>query len=133
MVKVLLVDDDSNVRKLLSLILRNKFSLTVEEAVDGKIGFEKLCSFKPTLVISDIMMPEMNGIEFISKLRATEEFKDLPVVVLTSLSDKALVEKLVQLQIFDFILKPIDYTKTTIRLDKILTKIDPSLKLDKVL
>lgn len=132
MSQILLVDDDPNIRKLLSLILRNKFSASVEEAQNGKDALEKLQQIKPVLIISDVMMPEMNGVEFISQLRKIEEFKNTPVIVLTSLSDKILVEKLLKLEIIDFILKPIDYTKTVIRLDKILSKIDPNLRLDKV-
>jgi len=65
---ILIIDDDSDFRTYLVTLLReNKFS--VEEAESGKIAFNKVKSFIPDIIITDIVMPEMDGIEIIRKMK----------------------------------------------------------------
>ena len=82
--KILVVDDEFNVVKLLELILKDK-GYEVIVAADGSEALEKTYKEKPDLIILDVMLPKIDGYEVCSKLRADENFKDLPVVLLTGL------------------------------------------------
>jgi CheY-like chemotaxis protein len=59
---------------------------TVEMAGDGEEGLEKARSVKPTMILLDVMMPKMNGLQVLEKLKADPELKAIPVVMLTNLA-----------------------------------------------
>src|SRR3954468_22327490 len=79
MAKILIVDDDPASR-LLYVSLLSPFGHKVVEARDGEEGLITAQSFSPTLVISDILMPTMNGYEFVSRLRQLPAFENVPVI-----------------------------------------------------
>ena len=83
MPKILIVDDNTMNRKLLASLLHHEGYETVE-AVDGKDALAALRASKPQLVMSDILMPTMDGYEFVRQLRADVEFADLPVIFHTA-------------------------------------------------
>jgi chemosensory pili system protein ChpA (sensor histidine kinase/response regulator) len=86
--QVLVVDDSISVRQSISRLIKHQ-SWLPELAVDGVDALEKLESFRPDAIILDVEMPRMNGYEFMSILRSTEKFRELPVIMLTSrTSDK---------------------------------------------
>lgn len=85
MTKILIVEDDTMICRLYETAFQfEKFS--VETANDGEAGLDKAKAFKPTLVLLDIMMPKMNGLQVLEKMKADPELKKIPVVVLTNLS-----------------------------------------------
>ncbi|MGH7806960.1 MAG: response regulator [Thermodesulfobacteriota bacterium] len=86
MAKVLLVEDDESLRLLYSKNLKAK-NFEVETAVDGKDAFSKLKLFKPDLIILDIILPGINGIEILQILKGDAEFEKIPVIMLTSISE----------------------------------------------
>lgn len=96
MAKILIIEDDS----LISRLYQKAFTFEgykVSVASNGKKGLEKAKSVVPTLILLDIMMPEMNGLQVLDKLKADEKLKKIPVVVLTNLAgtqdaDKALAK-----------------------------------------
>src|SRR6185437_7040034 len=68
-------------------IYRNKFTvehLQVEIALDGHTGFEVINSFRPDVVILDLMLPKITGIDLLKKIRAQEDLKHLPVIVFSN-------------------------------------------------
>ena len=79
----LLVDDDAAVREMVSHILSAN-GWEVEEAEDGRAALERMATFRPTLILLDLMMPVMDGFDFLVELHARPEWRDIPVVVLTS-------------------------------------------------
>ena len=81
--RILVVDDEEPIRKLLLRFLTRRGYL-VECAEDGAQGLKLAAERRPDLVITDINMPIMDGIEMISRLRATEVERVLPVVLLTA-------------------------------------------------
>lgn len=84
MVKILIVDDSATVRKILVHTLKPKHYQCVE-ATDGIDALEKLALHPDIkLVISDLNMPNMDGIELIGNIRSNPELKDLPVIMLTT-------------------------------------------------
>jgi DNA-binding response OmpR family regulator len=84
--KVLVVDDDPNTVKFLSVALEQNGYEPVG-AADGREGMEKIKSERPALVILDVMMPKKTGFVLFKQLRRDEEFKDLPVVMLTGVAE----------------------------------------------
>ncbi len=89
---VLIVDDSSVVRMSLNYFLKEN-DFNVIEAVDGKDGLDKALKEKPDLIISDINMPNMNGIEMIRNLRSQQATKYVPILVLTTESGKDMLEQ----------------------------------------
>lgn len=83
--RVLIVDDSITIRDLLSAILRGK-SFEIIEAISGNDALRKLNGNKPDIVITDINMPDMNGIDLIKNIRSKKGYEDIPVIVLSSLS-----------------------------------------------
>ncbi len=80
---VLLVDDDAAAREVLRKML-GRDGWTVLEAENGRVALERIEQEVPTLVLLDLMMPEMDGFEFVEALRARPEWQAVPVVVLTA-------------------------------------------------
>ena len=84
--KVLVVDDDENTVKFLSAALEENGYEPVG-ALNGKEGLEKIMSENPDLVILDVMMPKKTGFVLFKQLRRDEKYKDLPVIMLTGVSE----------------------------------------------
>ena len=80
---VLVVEDDEATRAVLSRTLAKK-GWTVSEAPNGRIALDQVAASKPALILLDLMMPEMDGFEFLNELRSHELWRSIPVVVLTS-------------------------------------------------
>jgi PAS domain S-box-containing protein len=80
---VLVVEDDSNMREMLRRTLE-KEGWRVAEAQNGKVGLEKLAEAAPDLILLDLMMPEMDGFEFMDVLRRREDSRRIPVFVITA-------------------------------------------------
>lgn len=85
MAKILIIEDDP----LMSRMYQKIFSFEnyeVEMAHDGVEGLEKARTIKPTLILLDIMMPKMNGLQVLAKLKTDPDTKSIPVVMLTNLA-----------------------------------------------
>ena len=79
----MIVEDDQSTRDLTKKILE-KEGWNVAEAENGKIGIEQIKNNIPGLILLDIMMPEMNGFEFINEIQKNTEWMKIPIVVVTS-------------------------------------------------
>ena len=80
--KLLIIDDIEDIRDYMKLALDNDFNL--KTASSGKEAFKILATFKPDVIISDVMMPEMDGFEFAKKLYETKGFEQIPLIFLTA-------------------------------------------------
>ena len=85
MVKILIVEDDPLMSRMYQKIFTFE-GYQVEMAANGQEGLDKARTAKPTLILLDIMMPKMNGLEALEKLKADPATKSIPVVVLTNLA-----------------------------------------------
>lgn len=84
MAKILLIEDDPlMVRMYQRKLLTDKYE--VEVAVDGEEGLAKVRSFRPDLVLLDIMMPKLNGLQVLERMKADPTIASIPVVILTNL------------------------------------------------
>ena len=104
MSRILIIEDDP----LLSKMYKTKFTsegFEVETAEDGEIGLKIAMEGKPDFVILDIMMPNLSGIEFLSRLRQTPVGADVPVIVLSNLSEKKEMEEARRLGVKEYLIK----------------------------
>jgi len=102
--KILIVEDD----KLLLNILSEEFqknNFLVSLASNGEEGLDKALYEKPDLILLDIVMPVMDGLTMLKKLRAQKEGVKIPVMILTNLSGAETIEKGIQSGTFDFLVK----------------------------
>ena len=80
---VLLIDDDADQRDLLRRMIEN-VGWSVVEAENGNVGLQRVAECPPRLILLDLMMPKMDGFEFVHQLRKTEAGRDIPIIVLTA-------------------------------------------------
>jgi len=85
MTKILVVEDDPLMSRMYQKIFTFE-GYEVEMAGNGQEGLDKARAIKPTLILMDIMMPVMNGLEALEKLKADPETKAIPVIMLTNLA-----------------------------------------------
>lgn len=105
---VLIVDDSAAIRKILRRVLQQaEIPLgQIYEAGDGREAVESLKKQKVHLILSDINMPNMDGLQFLSEIKANPEFKDVPVVMITTEGSQAKVLEAVQLGAVGYVRKP---------------------------
>jgi CheY-like chemotaxis protein len=85
MTRILIVEDDPLMSRMYQKIFSfEKFE--VEMAGDGISGLEKVATFNPTIILLDVMMPRMNGLEVLDKLKSNPATKAIPVIMLTNLA-----------------------------------------------
>jgi len=131
-VNVLIVDDNANDRKILRYTLEHH-GCEVTEAKDGQEGFELAKTVKPELIISDALMPRMDGFEFLRMVKMDDELRSIPFVfhsaVYTGLEDKELA---LSLGAEAFIGKPMEPEGLWEKLDSILQKCEADIKIPAV-
>ena len=123
MYKVLVVDDDPNVNLFISRLLTKKFHCEVVTAINGLEGLSKLKEENPEVVFLDVTMPVMNGIETLQAIRGDKKFKNVPIIMLTAVRERDVVGKVMNLGVIDYVLKPLMYDETYVRLKEIFEKI----------
>jgi CheY-like chemotaxis protein len=106
--RVLLVDDEPIMRKLAMELLRQIGIHQIHEATDGKGALVEAIKFQPDLVLSDIHMEPMDGIEFVKKLRAlpNPHFAHIPVILMTADTSKETLTEALPLGIKGYMIKP---------------------------
>ncbi len=85
MAKILIVEDDPLISRMYQKIFTFQ-KYEVEVAADGEEGLAKVPVVKPTIILLDVMMPKLNGLQVLEKLKADPNTKNIPVVMLTNLS-----------------------------------------------
>ena len=118
--KVVCIEDELEMIELVKLILgRNKFD--VVGAVGGQEGLDRIAETKPDLVLLDLMMPEMDGWEVYQKMKASEQMRDIPVIVVTAKAQS--IDRVLGLHIArvnDYITKPFGPQELLDSVDRVL-------------
>ena len=117
---VLVVDDSATVRKFISVSLSMQ-GFKVVTACDGMDALEKLPSENVDLIITDLNMPNMDGFELIRSLRENPQYRDLPVIILSSLNDTVSKETGSKLGIESYVVKPFSLEKIQYEVAKYLS------------
>jgi signal transduction histidine kinase/DNA-binding response OmpR family regulator len=115
---ILIVEDNDEMRFYLKKILGD--DVAIAEARHGREGLNWLKAHKPDLIISDVMMPEMDGYEFLTQLKNSPSYRIIPVVMLTARAAEEDLLQGLQLGVDDYIIKPFNARELRIRVHNLL-------------
>jgi DNA-binding NtrC family response regulator len=118
--RVLVVEDDSAQRVGLQQLLRS-WGFTVDVATDGRDAIEKVTSGRPTIVLSDLVMPRMGGLDLLKTLRDQQD-GDITVVLMTAQGTVETAVEAIKLGAYDYVSKPVDPQRLKILLDQIVER-----------
>ncbi|HEX8974151.1 MAG TPA: response regulator [Patescibacteria group bacterium] len=102
--KILLVEDDMFIRDIYQMKLSQE-GFVVEAAENGVEALKKLEQFLPDLILLDIIMPYMDGMETLRHIKSEDRFKNIPVIMLTNISEKDKVDEGVKYGVTDYLIK----------------------------
>jgi DNA-binding response OmpR family regulator len=119
MAKILIIEDDRIVWKLIEYRLKKDKHFLIW-ANDGLKAMEILETIKPDLIISDIMVPYMDGIQILKKIKTMDELKGIPVIMLTSKAQEEDIVLGLELGAQDYIVKPFSPSELLLRINKAL-------------
>lgn len=121
MAKVLIVDDDGFISRLVRMKVE-QLGHEVETAGDGAEGLRKALDLHPDLILLDLMMPRMNGLEVCRQLRAQPAGRDIPIVMLTAKAQERDIEAGFAAGANDYLVKPFSPRELQARVRAILTR-----------
>ena len=117
--RVLVVDDFSTMRRIVKNILRQLGFNNVVEADDGTTAWEILNKDNIQFIVSDWNMPKKTGIDLLRKVRASEEFADIPFLMVTAEAQQENIIEAVQAKVSNYIVKPFTAETMKQKIDKI--------------
>lgn len=104
MKKVLIIEDDSSIAGLYKIVFTKK-NYAVEVGENGIDGMAKARSFLPDIILLDIMMPKMNGIQVIHQLKADPSLKHIPVFAISNLTEASAEKEMIASGVVKFVVK----------------------------
>ena len=116
--KVLIVEDDPDMRTFIRCELEEDYN--IQEAKDGQAGFDQTIEFMPDLIISDVMMPYVDGLEFCGHLKTDERTSHIPVILLTAKSSQINKIQGLETGADDYITKPFHSEELKIRIQNLI-------------
>ena len=117
--KILVVDDDLNIVKVVESRLKaNGYEVT--HSGDGLDGIKKATSEKPDLILLDVNMPHMNGLEALKKLKNDEGTKPIPVIMFTARHELGEIKNMFASGAVDYISKPFDSSELLKKIERVL-------------
>ena len=121
---ILVVDDDAATRLLLRRVLLGRFNCEVLEAAGGAEALDVLGRTDVDLVMLDLQMPQVGGLDILRVLRGSARGVSLPVIILTAEKHAEVVQEVVSLGIADYLTKPLTIALVTARLLKLFPDLD---------
>lgn len=118
--KVLTVDDDHAIRDLMLQSLHNLGFSNITQVADGSIAWSLLLKEKFELLITDWMMPNMDGLELTIAVRSNERLKDLKILMVTSNKDPFQITKAINAGVNEYLLKPFNIESLQEHLTRVL-------------
>lgn len=115
---ILLIEDNHEIRSFMKSILQDQF--IIYEAENGLLGIEQAVSHTPDLIISDVMMPELNGFDTAKRLKEDERTSHIPIVLLTAKGDKESKLEGLSIKIDDYLIKPFDNDELLVRINNLI-------------
>jgi DNA-binding response OmpR family regulator len=126
--KLLVIDDEPDTVFLLRGILERE-GYEVEGASNGNEAIQRMKSYQPNLVISDMMMPQMDGWQTIQKLH---EISDIPIIILSVLDQKESIVRALEMGADDYVTKPFNQTEVVARVESVLRRSNHSSKVSRI-
>ena len=116
MKKILVVDDTKSILKMVKFVLGETYDVYLSNS--GSLALDILKCKPIDIVLMDVDMPDMDGIETVQKIRQMENIKDIPVMFFTAMSSKEMVEKCLEVGMVGYIVKPYKPDELLARLEK---------------
>lgn len=116
--RVLVVEDNADMNRFVTQCLARDYE--VISAFDGREGLEKAARFQPLMVVTDIMMPNVSGVEMIAELRKAPGLSATPILLLSAKADEELMVKLLDEGAQDFIVKPFSERELRVRVKNLV-------------
>lgn len=104
MTHILIIEDDDFFRELVRKKLQSE-NFTISEAIDGEKGIAAVKEKKPDLVLLDLLLPNVDGFEVLSQVRADSSFAKMPIIILSNLGQQEDIERALKLGANDFLIK----------------------------
>lgn len=104
-IRILFIEDDDVQRSEFSIFLKRRFD-KVYLSKNGEEGFRKYIEQKPDMILTDLRMPKVNGLELVKKIRTLDRL--IPIIIITAINDKETILKSVDIGITNYIVKPIN-------------------------
>lgn len=123
---VLVVEDDDHIREVAELALSQHGSLDVTTCATGTRAHDRATDVEPDLILLDVMMPDVDGIEVLEALRDDASTREIPVVFLTARAQPDEIEEYRSLGVADVIVKPFDPVELPGRVQQIWEELDES-------
>lgn len=117
--KILYAEDEEDIQLIAKLALEDIAGFTLKICSNGKEVLDVIESFKPDLLLLDVMMPKMDGVTVIAEIRKMSTFKDIPVIVMTARTLSNEIEEYLKLGAIGIIVKPFDVMKLGDEIKKI--------------
>lgn len=124
MTKILAVDDTETMRRFHTFILTAQ-GYTVKTATDGRNALEVLKAYQPDIILMDVMMPNMDGIECCRQIKSSDDTKEIKVIMVTSRSEYSMISKAFAAGCDDYVTKPVNQAE-------LLQKIKDLIKLSAI-
>jgi DNA-binding response OmpR family regulator len=121
MKKILFIEDEPAVQKTVGEVLKQE-GYEVISALDGEIGLRLAQTSKPDLILLDLVLPKLHGLEVLKGLKENEQTKQIPVIVLTNLEDMSDIEKALEIGTTTYLVKE------NYNLEEIVEKVKETLK-----
>lgn len=117
--KILLIDDSNEFRRLIGLYLSKNYEVVSVE--NGSKALQKLQGgFIPDIIVSDLMMPEMNGSAMLNQVKVSGMFSHIPVIFLSSIDKSSQRIELIKAGAFDYLIKPVNPEELVARIENAL-------------
>jgi len=118
--KILIIDDDKMMCDLITEFLGERGGYEVSSATNGKDGLRTAIKLQPHLIILDIMMPGIDGLEVLKKLKKDEKTVKIPVVMLTGVSDSSIKHECSRLYDEMYLEKPVELAVLKTKIEEVL-------------
>lgn len=102
--KILIIEDELAIRELLVDIFKDE-GFNVYEAQSGELGLKYAYKHKPDLILLDIILPQMDGLAMLKKLRKDPWGESVPVIVMSNLNDQERISEAIKLGVYDYVIK----------------------------
>ena len=121
MKRVLVAEDDPDTATAIKATLEERLSITVDHVTNGALVLDHIAAIHPDLVILDVSMPGLNGIDVFDLLRGSPSFVDVPVLFLTAMPDRA-EQAFARFGVSDVMAKPFEADALVSRVDDLLAR-----------
>lgn len=116
----ILVIDDSETNNILLQSTLEVEGYTVKTALSAQIGWGMIHDSKPRLILLDLLMPKVSGFQLLNKIKQNQNFKDIPVVIVSAVNDQETVKSLLEKGAIDYFSKPIDISTIIDRVNDLM-------------